>query len=178
MRKLLIAVALSAATVAAQEEAAQAPDAETAATPARSVAEAKGFRLEYQVDGDNLVGTLSYQTTGWVAVGINPTKKMAGADFIIGYAADGKGVVMDHFGVGTVKHKPDEEVGGRNTIVKAECSEKDGVTTLWFTIPLNSGDSTDVVLEKGKEYPVIFGAGKRDNTTSKHNAVAKASIKL
>jgi len=174
-----IAVGLLAVCgVLAQETAGEAPDGETSATPAKRVAEAKGFKLEYYVDGANLVGTLSYATTGWVGVGINPTKKMADADFIIGYAGEGTEVVQDHFGAGTVKHKPDEELGGKNTIVKAECVEKDGVTTLWFTIPLNSGDSKDVVLEKGKEYPVIFGAGRKDDTTSKHSAVAKATINL
>lgn len=149
----------------------------TAKTKAMTKVEVKGFSFEYRVEGENLEAQVSFKTTGWVSVGFNPTRKMQDGNFIIGYAADGRSVVQDHFGVRAVKHQADEEIGGKNDIVEAKCEEKDGVTTLWFVIPLNSGDSRDVVLEKGGKATVILAAGKKDKFT-KHSWLGKTTITL
>jgi hypothetical protein len=138
----------------------------------------KKFIFEYCVAGENLKIKVSCPTKGWVSVGFNPVKKMKGADFIIGCYKKKEALVDDQFGDSPYSHKSDIEAGGKNNILESTCTETAGITTLTFTIPLNSGDEKDSVLEKGKEITVILGAGKKDDFHSKHFTLAKTKIVL
>lgn len=136
------------------------------------------FVFSYAVDSVNLVAELSYPTTGYVAVGFNTTKMMKDGNFILATVVDGKPVLSDDYGVSEYSHKPDTEIGGKNNILSGDCSIKNGVMTMKFTIPLNSGDDKDVVLEKGKPIKVIFAAGKKPDLKSIHSDLGKTTITL
>lgn len=137
---------------------------------------AKKFSFSYRTDEGNLVAKVSCPTKGWVAVGFNPSKKMKGANFIIGCYDNGKQIVADHFGISAVRHKADTLLGGKNDIVESSCTEKNDITTLSFTIPLDSGDEKDCKLIPGEKTKVIFAAGKKDNFKSKHFTIAKTTV--
>ncbi|MBD3285579.1 DOMON domain-containing protein, partial [candidate division WOR-3 bacterium] len=119
---------------------------------------------------------LSAPTTGWVALGIAPTTMMKGADFIMGYVAEGNAVIADEYGNSATSHKPDTELGGEDNIQNKSGSEADGVTQISFSIPLDSGDEYDKVLEPGGSYKVIFAYGSSDDFTSYHKKKASAKI--
>jgi hypothetical protein len=140
--------------------------------------EAKKFVFHYRIFDGQLTAKLAYPTKGWVAVGFKPSKKMKDANIIIGYAKGDVSEVEDHFGIKATKHKADTEIGGKNSIVKGGCKEKDGVTVMWFVIPTDSGDDKDVVLKEGEELKVIFAAGKKDGFGFKHAKVAGLKITL
>lgn len=137
---------------------------------------AKKFTFSYRIEKENLVAKVSCPTKGWVAVGFNPIKMMKGANLIIGTFKDGQGVAYDHCGITVVGHKPDTLIGGTNDLLEYSCTEEKGVTTLSFTIPLDSGDEKDSVLKQGEETKVIFAAGKKDNLKTKHSIVAKTKV--
>lgn len=118
-----------------------------------------GVNVQWMVEGDTLHIQVTAKTTGWVAVGFDPSNMMQDANILIGYVADGKAFVRDDYGVGKVKHGPDTENGGTEDVSDISGSEEDGVTTLSYTIPLNSGDSKDKPLEAGKKYKVIVATG-------------------
>jgi len=156
-------------------------DGATAATkdwPAMKTIAVKNFVFEYTIDGKNFTGKLSYPTEGWVAVGFKPVKKMKGANIIIGSAGGGNFTVADHFGVGEVVHKPDTTIGGADNIISGTCVEKNKVTTMSFTIPLDSGDDKDVVMAAGEKIRIIFAAGTTDDFSYKHVKVAGADVVL
>ena len=136
----------------------------------------KKFTFSFKVEGDNLIAKVSCPTKGWVAIGFNPTRKMKGANFIIGCNRDGEEIIEDHFGVSPIKHKADTLIGGENNLIESSCADEDGKTTLSFTIPLNSGDEKDGVLKQGEENKVIFAAGKKDNLKTKHFTLAKTNV--
>ena len=52
----------------------------------------------WTTNGKQLDVKLSAATTGWVAIGFNPTDRMRGANFILGYVKDGKVSLTDDFG--------------------------------------------------------------------------------
>jgi len=137
---------------------------------------AKKFTFSYRIDEDNLVAKVSCPTKGWVAVGFDPVKKMKGANFIIGCNDNGNQIIVDNYGVKPIKHKADTLIGGKDDIIESSCFEENSITTLSFTIPLDSGDDKDVVINPGKEIKVIFAAGKKDNLKTKHTMLAKAMI--
>ncbi len=136
----------------------------------------KKFTFSYKTIEDNLAEKVSCPTKGWIAVGFNPIHKMKGGNFIVGYADGEKEIVWDEYGNSPYSHEADTLSGGKNDLLEYSCIEKGETTTLAFTIPLNSGDKRDVVLEKGKKITVILAAGKKDNLKKKHYTIAKTKV--
>lgn len=134
--------------------------------------------FKWAVKEGTLFVNLSAPTTGWVAVGFEPTMMMKNADLIIGYVNGSEVVVEDHFGVRPTAHVPDVEIGGTNDVTVLGGSEENGTTTLRFSIPLDSMDTFDRKLEKGETYKVIVAYGKRDDVASYHVKRGSFKIKL
>jgi len=139
---------------------------------------ASGITLEFKIEGDNLHCKLSASTTGWVAVGFNPSQQMKDANFIIGYVDNGSGYIRDDFGVSNTVHEADINLGGSEDITLLSSSEAEGITRLEFNLPLDSGDSYDRTMEAGQSYPLILAKGSSDDFTGYHTAVGMASLDL
>lgn len=141
----------------------------------------QGFTLRWAtVAANELSVELSYQTTGWVAVGFDPTMAMQDANIIIGYVATGTPSVRDDFGVTSSSHAADTLLGGNHDLVIDGGSENGGVTEIKFTIPLDSGDSYDRPLVPGNTYTVILArsADGQDSFTAPHASVASTQIEI
>ena len=135
------------------------------------------FLFRYKtIEGEELDCILQGNTNGWVSVGFNPTIMMRDANIIIGYVEDGVGYIEDHFGTGHVTHEADVELGGTDDVTLIDASQENGVTTLHFRIPLDSGDPYDTVLEIDSTYPVIFASGDQNDFVSYHAEIAQAVI--
>ncbi len=139
-----------------------------------------GMELSWRVAADALEVKVSAPTTGWVAVGFDPSRMMKDANILIGYVDGSSIVVTDQFGVATTSHRLDEAIGGRTDVTVIGGSESDGVTELHFSIPLDSGDERDRVLTPGSEYTVILAHGENDadDVESYHKARAALTITL
>ena len=140
-----------------------------------------GMDLRWKVEGEWLSVSVSASTTGWVAVGFNPTGKMKDANIIIGYVKDGVLTIRDDYGAAPTRHQSDEDIGGRNDISDAVGSESDGKTEISFRIKLDTGDKKDRPLKPGNTYKVIIAHGKNgaDNFKAYHgNKRTTLEIKL
>lgn len=125
--------------------------------------------FDWTIDGENINIQLSAKTEGWVAIGFNPTKKMKDANFILGYVKNNKVVITDHYGITAHQHKPDKKLGGQENISNMAGQEKDGFTTISFTIPLDSGDETDQVISLDGKTTVLLAYGSgRDSFRTRH----------
>ena len=136
------------------------------------------MQFEWKVDGSNLNIYLKAKTKGWVGVGFNPTKRMKNANILIGYVKRGKVSIRDDFGYAQTGHKSDEKIGGQNNITKISGSERGGHTELKFTIPLDSGDPKDSLINVSKDITMMFAFGKSDNYRLKHKFFKKIKINL
>jgi len=142
--------------------------------------EEKDMMFAWTIQGDEIHVQLSAKTEGWVAVGFDPIDAMEGANIIIGAVKDGKVKIEDHFGDRKRGHSSDEELGGKNDVKNPVGTEEKGITTVSFTIPLNSGDKYDKPIPadgKGKVM-LAYGAGK-DSFTNRHpfNVVYEINLK-
>lgn len=135
--------------------------------------------FEWKVDGKNIHIRLKAKTEGWVGVGFNPSEEMKDANFILGYVKKGKVKVTDHFGHAKRQHKSDKKGGGKKNVDNVAGKEDGGFTEISFSIPLNSGDDKDTVIEPDKETIVLlsYGAG-RDSFKSKHKFKSVLSVTL
>ena len=139
----------------------------------------KGTTFAWKIDGDTLHVKMSAKTKGWVAVGFNPTSKMKDANYILGYVKDGEAEVVDHFGDKATGHSADEKLGGTSDVTLVGGSEAGGVTTIEFTIPMNSADQYDSVLSKDGDTVVLLAYGPpRDSFRARHKAKAKKTVNL
>ncbi len=120
----------------------------------------RDMEVRWQVDGDYMHFEVTAPTTGWVSVGFNPTSAMRDADIVIGYVEGGVLTISDEFGTGRTSHRPDEELGGTDHITNASGEVQDGVTTIRFTKPIDSGDEYDVPLTPGETHRIIVAHGR------------------
>jgi hypothetical protein len=133
-----------------------------------------GIVMSWKTEGSSLIIQISAQSTGWVAVGFEPTQAMKDANFIIGYVKDGKVYVRDDFGTERGKHAADTKLGGSSDVSALSGSEKGGITEITFSIPLDSGDVFDNPLLPGNEYYILLAYGKSDSFSAVHEIEAEA----
>lgn len=140
---------------------------------------AKSASFAWKIDGDTLHVKMSAKTKGWVAVGFNPSKKMKDANYILGYIKDGEAKVVDHFGDKATGHSSDEKLGGSSDVTLVGGSEEGGVTTIEFSIPMNSTDKYDSVLSKDGDTVVLLAYGPdRDSFKPRHKGKATKTVNL
>ena len=139
-----------------------------------------GMDLRWKVEDEWLSVSVSAPTTGWVAVGFNPTGKMKDANIIIGYIKDGELSIRDDYGATPTRHQADGDIGGSNDVSDPSGSESNGKTEISFRLKLDSGDKKDRPLKPGNSYKVIIAHGMdgSDNFKSYHGKAKRATIKI
>jgi len=140
---------------------------------------AKKVTFAWKIDGDTLAVKMSAKTKGWVGIGFNPSEKMKGADFVLGYVKKGKAKIIDEFGDGKTKHSSDKKLGGTVDATLVSGTEKDGVTTIEFTMPLKSADKYDTVFDVDGDTVVLLAYGPdRDSFKTKHKFRTTLTVNL
>jgi len=138
----------------------------------------EGITFQWMTDDEYLYGMVSAPTSGWVAVGFDPTNQMADANIIIGYVDGGMVSIRDDFGTSSTSHASDTSLGGTDNIMDPGGMEENGDTMISFKIPLNSTDMYDQELIPGENYTIILAYGSADNFTSYHTLATFTDIDL
>ncbi|NYT07332.1 MAG: hypothetical protein GKC05_03640 [Methanomicrobiales archaeon] len=126
-------------------------------------------------DGTRLYMGLWGQTTGFVAIGFEPSSAMKDADMVLGYVAGGQSTVLDQYATGTFgPHPSDTELGGSYDILASGGSESGGVTVIEFSRNLDTGDRFDKALTPGNAVRFIWSMADADVPTVQHN-IARGS---
>lgn len=139
-----------------------------------------GYDLVWAFDEDDITFTMSAPSTGWVAVGFDPSAAMLDADIIIGYVEDGDVFLSDQWGDGYTSHRPDLELGGSDDAALVSGSESEGVTEISFSRPLSTDDEFDHQLRPGGVHTFLlaYGPGDADGFTGKHSWVETVEVML
>jgi hypothetical protein len=139
----------------------------------------KNISFAWKVEGDKLAVKMSAETEGWVGIGFNPVKGMQGANFILGYVKKGEAKIDDDFGVDENSHKSDTKLDGTSDVTLVGGTEEGGVTTIEFTIPLDSADKNDTKIDVNGDTIVLlaYGAG-RDSFLAKHKYRTALKVNL
>ncbi|TVR57188.1 MAG: hypothetical protein EA426_12600 [Spirochaetaceae bacterium] len=156
--------------VAFTSHAQQRPDVEQTADGLNRIELESGFTFTWKIDGDEIEATISAPTTGWVSVGFNPTNRMQGATYVIGYV-QGENVSIRHdWGHTPTGHQAVTAAGGTSRVTSLGGREQAGRTELSFKLPLDPGDRFFSALKAGEENTVIwaFGPNGSNNYTAYH----------
>ncbi|MEW5825303.1 MAG: DOMON domain-containing protein [Candidatus Bipolaricaulota bacterium] len=134
-----------------------------------------GITLSWQNDAEVLSLGLSAATTGWMAVGLDPSARMQGADFLLAAIVGGQVLVEDHYGVGQTVHRKD----ATSHVIQAAGVEANGVSVVEFSLRLASGDPSDAHLEPGQHVTVLLALhATQDDFVSRHTRRSTGSIVL
>jgi hypothetical protein len=138
------------------------------------------MRLWWWNDASSLYLAMEGDTTGWVAIGINPQRGMQDANYIFGYVENGELQIWDAYGTAPsgANHPPDEDLGGTTDITAFAGAEENGVTRFEAQIPLDSGDEYDQALEPGATYPIIVALGPEDEFNAYHLRYDRGELTL
>lgn len=139
----------------------------------------KDMSVAWRIDGETLAVKMSAPTEGWVGVGFNPTDQMKDANFVLGYVKKGEAKIIDEYGTDTAKHSSDKKLGGTVDATLVAGVEEGGVTTIEFTMPVNSADKNDTKIDVSGDTIVLlaYGAG-RDSFKSKHKYRSTFKVNL
>lgn len=130
-----------------------------------------GMTVTWKVMDTNIAFTVTAPTTGWIAIGFDPTSVMKDANIIMGYVSEDTVTITDEYGNSSFTHQVDTLGEGTDNLSEKSGSESDGSTTISFTMPLNSGDSRDKALVVGQDHTFLLAYGQTDDTTEKHQSV-------
>ena len=141
---------------------------------------ASGITLQWKPESTLLYVKIIAPTTGWVAVGFDPTQMMQDANIIIGYVRNDTVYLRDDYGSGPNSHNSDISAGGTDNITDKNGTENQTQTEISFKIHLNSGDTKDRQLVVGTTYKVIlaYGENNADDFDSYHKTRAVFNIKI
>ena len=128
------------------------------------------FVLHWRVENDTIIMAMEGKTTGWVAIGIEPSDKMKDADMIFGWVTDsGIANILDCYSTGTLgPHPPDTELGGTSDILCYGGTEAIGKTIIEFKRLLSTGDTNDQNIPSEGEITIIWATGPNDDFESLH----------
>ena len=127
-------------------------------------------RLFWTSTEETIRVAMQANTKGWVAVGFQPGSRMKNADIVFGMVVNGAVVVLDSYSTGDFgPHSADVKQGGTDDLLVVGGSEVDSVTTIEFERRLSTGDSRDVVLQRGVPMRVIWAYGSSDEERMQHS---------
>lgn len=181
MRRIIVVLVLCLGMMAlwAQGESAIV---DTAQLEARNfqVHQEQGYVVGYKVVETDLEVYMSAPTTGWLAVGFNPSRQMKDANIIIAYVRNAEPTIRDDFGTSLTAHSSDLSQGGVDNVTLLDYAEEEGRTSFHFRIPLDSGTPGDRPLVLGNTYPAIwaFGPNNRDDFLTPHIRRGGFQLKL
>jgi hypothetical protein len=126
------------------------------------------LELNWRSDSQFIYLGFSANTTGWIALAIQPGMRMKDADMLLSLVRNGKTETQDVYSLGDFgPHKPDIELGGADNILASGGKEEGNKTLVELKRLLVTGDKYDLPLNKGVN-KIIWAIGPDDNFDSKH----------
>ena len=128
------------------------------------------FVIHWKSANEMIYFGLETTTSGWAAIGFEPTVRMKDADIILGGMADGAPYIYDMFSTGpTGPHPPDTDLGGTFDITTYGVQEQAGGTVVECSRRTDTGDAYDTVLVPGAEITLMWAQADTDEPLMIHN---------
>ncbi len=128
---------------------------------------------EFSSEEDELYVVLKSPGSGWLAIGFEPTNRMADAEIIIAGFENGNFILEEHYGTGPTAHEQIDE-----TYIENSAGERtDERSRIEFVIPLGPESRYD--LQQGEEYTIILSYhNSSDSFLQRHSQRTTIEIEL
>ena len=126
------------------------------------------YRLAWSIKDQTISFQVTAKTSGWIAIGFNPTPKIKDTDMIIGYLnPNGQSKIVDAFSTGEKGPYPDDvSLGGTDDILNGKVTYNNGWTLLSFQRKLSTNDKFDKTILLNKPMKVIWSYSSSKNLNS------------
>ncbi|MFW6270511.1 MAG: DOMON domain-containing protein [Bacillota bacterium] len=128
---------------------------------------------EFSQEEDELYMVLESPGSGWLAVGFEPTNRMADAEIIIAGFENDSLLLEEHYGTGSTSHEKIDE-----TYIENYTGEKsEEISRAEFVIPL--GEDSRYDLTRGEEHTIILSYhDNSDNFIQRHTQRTTIELEL
>jgi hypothetical protein len=135
------------------------------------------MEIHWMVDGDTVQFGLRARTTGWIAIGLEPTQAMKDADMYFGWYAGGTVHVEDAYATGIFgPHPRDIDQGGTFDITDYDVVQDGEWSTFEFRRLLDTGDGKDHKVPASGKLDLIWANGVNDDWNQQHQRRGSATI--
>lgn len=135
-----------------------------------------GMIFQWQFDEHFVHVKLSAPTTGWIAIGFNTQNELQGTNLVMGAIEHDFVNIEDRFILKPGLHKSILELGGSDALIHRGGVEQNGISTIWFSMPLSVNDKFHHDLLDGKVYWVLLAYSQENDF--QHHSIMRTSIKI
>jgi hypothetical protein len=128
--------------------------------------------LYWTIANDKIYFGLRSAAKGWLALGLDPTQGMKGADIIFGFVKDDQATVLDEYAPSISSHVPDTDLGGQDDLLQRAGREDSQGTTIEWVRRLLTGDLKDRSITAGR-HVVMLAYSPSDDPTGYHGQAGK-----
>lgn len=139
-------------------------------SPAKQGYSGGDMEIYWKNDAEYLYMAMRSKTSGWLAVGFEPSEWMKDADMVIGWIYETGAVLDDEYCTGNYgPHVDDTELGGTNDILASGGKQDRGYTVVEFKRKLNTGDKFDKAFSPGQSITTIWAVADSNDHDIKHD---------
>ena len=120
------------------------------------------MKVSWEHKGDMVTFTASAPDDGWVALGFNSKNDIVGSNLIMIGVKEGKITEEDFYVVGAGNPKPVGVLGSKSQIRNPGGTDKNGITTITFSLPVKAFDKYHYDLSKGNTLWLICAYSMED----------------
>ena len=135
------------------------------------MATSNGMIMTWNIHGDQADITLHSPRQGWVAVGFNTKRALAGSMLIMCRVVDGKAEVVEHYVLAPGDYRPVNELGSSPIVSGISGMENEDGTTISFTVPLGFSGPHHVQLLAGQQYALHMAYSMEDDF--QHHSISR-----
>ncbi len=120
------------------------------------------MKISWEFQQDHIRFTASAPDDGWVALGFNTKNNIVGSNLVMVGVKGSNATSEDFYVVSAGNPKPVASLGSKSQIADAEGEDKNGVTTISFSIPIKASDKYHKDLSKGQKIWLICAYSMED----------------
>jgi hypothetical protein len=123
------------------------------------------FNLSWSVDETYIYIGIKARTPGWIGLSLTQEPHGGNSDVFVGYISPSGSIVLNEYN--SVDYDGDHVLDTSQDVILVSGNEGDYLTTIEFKRKLNTGDPSDIILDKGTYY-CIWAYGLHDDLTKAH----------
>ncbi len=132
--------------------------------------------MRWRYDNERIFFEMSAPTDGWVTIGFNTKKDIAGTYLLMGNIVNEQPKVVEHFTISAGNYKPIETFGIGSQVQDVDGIEKNGKTTLKFSLPIRAVSKYQKNLNRDLKYTLIMAYSREDDF--QHHSMMRTSINV
>lgn len=133
-----------------------------------------GMQVTWRHRGDRVHFTVSAPTSGWVGIGFNERDDVVGAHLILTHVLAGRAAAVEYSVLAAGDYRPITSLGGSSGIADIAGDERNGVTTVHFSLPQVALGTRQRALSPDRAYFMIMAFSAEDDFA--HHSRMRTSV--